>query len=368
MVASETVSQALRTPLYNFIVAQQAKMTEFAGWQMPIQFSGLKLEHEAVRTNVGMFDISHMGKFILTGKDLLPSLQSLVPSNLERLQPGQAQYTVLLNFDGGIIDDVIFYFQEAGKGILIVNAATTEKDKAWLLPHLEKYSVTLEDLSQEKVLIALQGAKAQMILQSFVGDDISQLKLFEHLETTIFEQPAFIARTGYTGEDGFEIMLPPEAGQKLWQSLNKAGVTPCGLGARDTLRLEAALALYGQDIDEQTSPLEAGLGWLVHLKEKGDFVGRSVLAHQKKKGLSRRLVGLQMEGRHIARHDYPVWSNGKVVGKVTSGTLSPTLGKAIALAYVPSELANIGQMLEVEIRGKTYPAIVVKKPFYKVSR
>lgn len=368
MVASETVSQALRTPLYHLIVAQQAKMTEFAGWEMPIQFSGLKQEHEAVRTNVGMFDISHMGKFILTGKDLLPSLQSLVPSNLERLQPGQAQYTVLLNSNGGIIDDVIFYFQEAGKGVLIVNAATTEKDKAWLLPHLEKYSVTLEDLSQEKVLIALQGIKTQTILQSFVSDDISELKLFEHLETTIFEQPAFIARTGYTGEDGFEIMLSPESGQKLWQVLNKAGVTPCGLGARDTLRLEAALALYGQDIDDQTSPLEAGLGWLVHLKEKGDFVGRSVLDDQKKKGLSRRLVGLQMEGRHIARHDYPVWSNGKVVGKVTSGTLSPTLGKAIALAYVPSELANIGQTLEVEIRGKTYPAVVVKKPFYKIYR
>ncbi|GFE67666.1 glycine cleavage system aminomethyltransferase GcvT [Chroococcus sp. FPU101] len=368
MVVSETASQALQTPLYRLIVAQQAKMTQFAGWVMPIQFSGLKQEHEAVRTSVGMFDISHMGKFILTGKDLVPALQSLVPSNLERLQFGQAQYTVLLNADGGIIDDVIFYYQATGTGILIVNAATTEKDKAWLLPHLEKYSVTLEDVSQEKVLIALQGIHAQRILQSLVSDDLSPLKLFEHLETTIFDQPAFIARTGYTGEDGFEIMLSADAGQKLWNSLLQAGVTPCGLGARDTLRLEAALALYGQDIDDLTSPLEAGLGWLVHLKEKGEFVGRLVLENQKTNGLPRRLVGLQMEGRHIARHDYPVWSNGQVVGKVTSGTLSPTLGKAIALAYVPSELATIGQTLEVEIRGKTYPATVVKKPFYKVSR
>jgi aminomethyltransferase len=368
VAASETVSPAIKTPLYSLIVAQQARMTEFAGWEMPIQFSGLKQEHEAVRTHVGMFDISHMGKLILTGKELLPSLQSLVPSNLERLQPGQAQYTVLLNPDGGIIDDVIFYYQEAGRGVLIVNAATTEKDKAWLLPHLEKSAVTLEDLSQDKVLIALQGPDAQSILQSLVPDDLSALKLFEHLETNVLDEPAFIARTGYTGEDGFEIMLSPIAGQNLWQDLNKAGVTPCGLGARDTLRLEAALALYGQDIDDQTSPLEAGLGWLVHLKEKGDFVGRSVLEEQKQKGLSRRLVGLEMAGKHIARHDYPVWSDGRVVGKVTSGTLSPTLGKAIALAYVPSDLSKVGEILEVEIRGKTYPATVVKKPFYKASR
>jgi aminomethyltransferase len=202
-------------------------------------------------------------------------------------------------------------------------------------------------------------------LQSFIAEDLSAIKAFGHLQATVLDEPAFIARTGYTGEDGFEIMVAPEVGKMLWRSLFAAGVTPCGLGARDTLRLEAAMCLYGQEIDDKTTPLEAGLGWLVHLDSKGEFIGRSILEKQKTSGVERRLVGLQMEGRHIARHGYPVVSGGKVVGEVTSGTLSPTLGVAIALAYVPTSLSKVGQSLEVEIRGKTYPATVVKKPFYR---
>ncbi|NEO96185.1 MAG: glycine cleavage system aminomethyltransferase GcvT, partial [Moorea sp. SIO3G5] len=198
-----------------------------------------------------------------------------------------------------------------------------------------------------------------------VKEALAPVKAFGHLEATVLGKPAFIARTGYTGEDGFELMLDPDVGIELWLTLLESGVTPCGLGARDTLRLEAAMALYGQDIDDTTTPLEAGLGWLVHLDSKGDFIGRSVLEEQKATGIQRKLVGIQMQGRQIARHGYPVLADGEVVGVVTSGTLAPTLGNAIALAYVPRKLGKVGQQLEVEIRGKSYPAVVVKKPFYR---
>jgi aminomethyltransferase len=365
-VANSNLSDTLlRTPLYDLIIKQKAKMTAFSGWEMPIQFTGLKSEHEAVRNNAGMFDISHMGKFSLEGKELISSLQSLVPSDLARLTPGKAQYTVLLNSDGGIIDDIIVYCQGEEKAIIIVNAATKDKDKTWILSHLEAKQINLTDLSEEKILLAVQGPETVEKLQPFVEGDLTQLSFFGHLETEVLGQPAFIARTGYTGEDGFEIMLSPEVGQELWRSLLKAGVTPCGLGARDTLRLEAAMSLYGQDIDDSTTPLEAGLKWLVHFDSKGDFIGRDVLEKQATTGVKRRLVGLQMEGRHIARHGYTVTSEGQNVGEITSGTLSPTLGKAIALAYVPTELSKVGTTLEIEIRGKRYPAKVVKKPFYK---
>ncbi len=340
---------------------------------MPVQFVGIGREHEAVRTAAGMFDISHMGKFVLQGKQLISQLQRLVPSDLSRLQPTQAQYTVLLNPQAGIIDDIIFYYQGQDasgeqRGVMIVNAATTSKDKAWLLQNLDPDQVELQDLSPEKVLIAVQGPQATAALQPFVQENLAEMKPFGHLEATVLGQKSFIARTGYTGEDGFEVMVEPVVGVELWRSLIKAGVIPCGLGARDTLRLEAAMALYGQDIDEATTPLEAGLGWLVHLDTKGDFIGRSVLEQQKSAGVPRRLVGLQMQGRNIARHGYQVLSQGKVVGEITSGTLSLTLGYPVALAYVPTQLSQVGQQLEVEVRGKAYPAIVVKRPFYRSNK
>lgn len=355
-----------QTPLYQLALELKARLTSFGGWEMPVQFVGINREHQAVRTAAGMFDISHMGKFVLRGKNLVSQLQRLVPSDLQRLQAGQAQYTVLLNSQAGIIDDIIFYYQgeHSGEqhGTIIVNAATTSKDKAWLLQNLS--DVQLHDLSAEKVLIALQGPQAAAILQQFVQQDLSQIKAFGHLEATIFGQSAFIARTGYTGEDGFEVMLDPLVGVELWRSLYDAGVIPCGLGARDTLRLEAAMALYGQDIDETTTPLEAGMGWLVHLDTKGDFIGRDVLEHQKAH-IQRRLVGLCLQGRNIARHGYQVLSQGKIVGEITSGTLSPTLGYPVALAYVPTSLSQLGQQLDVDIRGKLYSAVVVKRPFYR---
>lgn len=365
-------SDILRTPLADLLCHSNPKLTVFAGWEMPVQFSGLKLEHEAVRQRVGMFDISHMGKFVLTGSGVMEALQGLVPSDLARLSPGQAQYTVLLNPAGGIIDDIIVYDQ--GKNsvgeeqvTLIVNAATTHKDRQWLLNHLPE-GVHLTDLSQEKVLIALQGPEAIAILGTLVKENLEPLPAFGHLEAEIMGQRAFIARTGYTGEDGFEIMVDPALGQQVWQYFSAKNVTPCGLGARDTLRLEAAMGLYGQDMDETTTPLEAGLGWLVHLESKGDFIGRSVVEQQKQGGLSKRLVGLEMLGKQIARHDYPLLHQGQKVGVVTSGTLSPTLQKAIALGYVPVALASAGQELAVEIRGKSYGVKVVKKPFYRSPR
>jgi aminomethyltransferase len=370
---ADQLSNLQRTPLYELAHKQKAKFTAFSGWEMPVQFSGLKLEHEAVRSGVGMFDISHMGKFSFIGDRLIDTWQALVPSDLSRLQPGQAMYSVLLNPQGGIIDDIIFYYQGTQgtqqKAVVIVNAGTTEKDKTWILSQLKDSLVEMSDLSQSQALIALQGPQAFQIFQAMTTEDLSTLNSFEHRPVTINSlsnsPAAFIARTGYTGEDGFEIMLEPDAAQQLWVALQEAGVTPCGLGARDTLRLEAAMNLYGQEIDDTISPLEAGLSWVVHLKDKGNFIGRSVLEQQKANGVKRRLVGLEMSDRYIARHGYPVIFQGEVVGEVTSGTLAPTVGKAIALAYVTTELSKPGQALEVEIRGKTHPGTIVKKPFYR---
>lgn len=370
MATSESSSTLKQTALYELLAAQKARFTPFAGWEMPVQFRGLKQEHEAVRTSVGAFDISHMGKFTLKGRELLATLQYLVPTDLGGLQPGKAQYTVLLNYHGGIIDDLIIYYQgrdDQGEehAVAIVNAATKTKDKAWLQAFTEDTGVALTDISSEKVLIALQGPHAESAIAPFIKEDLTQLGFFDHANVTLLDHPAFIARTGYTGEDGFEIMLDPDLGRELWQALMDADVTPCGLGARDTLRLEAALALYSQDITENTTPLEAGLSWLVHLDRKGDFIGRDILTQQKADGVQRKLVGIQMEGRYIARHGYPVVAAGERVGEVTSGTISPTLGNAIALAYIPTPLSKVGQSLEIEIRGKTHPATVVKKPFYR---
>jgi aminomethyltransferase len=352
------------TPLLAAHQALNARMVGFGGWLMPIQYQGITSEHEAVRQRVGMFDISHMGKFSLTGTDVLAALQPLVPSDLSVLQPGQAKYTVLLNENGGVIDDLIIYYQDPNAAILIVNAATTAKDWAWFTQHLDSQTLTLTDWSTEQILLAVQGPQAIATLQSLTDATLTDIPIYWHKKITLMGQPAWVGRTGYTGEDGFEVMVPAATGQALWAKLLELGVQPCGLGARDTLRLEAAMALYGQDVTEEITPLEAGLNWLIHW-EKGNFIGKQVLLQQKESGLKRQLVGLQMEGRNIARHDYPVLSDGENIGIITSGTFSPTLGYAIALAYVPPAYAKVGQVLSVEIRGKACPAEVVKRPFYK---
>jgi aminomethyltransferase len=357
------MSELQRTPLYQQSIELKGRMTAFAGWEMAVQFSGLTNEHQAVRNQAGMFDISHMGKFFSPDANSISLLQQLVPSDLSKLQVGQAQYTVLLNEQAGVIDDIIVYLEEAGQVTLIVNAGTKDADLQWL----RSYIPNIQDFSADLALIAVQGPQAVNILQSFVDSSITHLSNFGHCRAPVYGTEAFIARTGYTGEDGCEVMLPPAAAVKLWQELIAAGVTPCGLGARDTLRLEAAMCLYGQELSSTINPLEAGLNWLVHL-DKPNFIGREVLVTTKEQGLQRKLVGLELNERHIARHDYPIYHQGQQVGIVTSGTLSPTLGKPIALGYVPTALSKLGQELSIEIRGQQYPAWVVKKPFYKRAK
>ncbi len=366
-------NQLLRSPLHELSVESKAKFVDFFGWEMPIQYSGLKSEHQAVRNFTGIFDVSHMGKFSLKGENLISCLDFLVPSDLSKLKMGEAQYTVLLNEDGKIIDDIIFYYQgedaqKIQQGVMIVNASTRYKDFDWLRNHLQGKNIDLIDNSDDFILIALQGKQSLIYLNPLLNQKLDSLPNFGHVEIDLWGETVFIARTGYTGEDGFEIMASVKIGQQLWQTLVKNGVIPCGLGARDTLRLEAAMCLYGQDIDETVTPLEAGLSWLVHFETKKDFIGRNALEKQKKEGILKRLVALEMGDRHIARHNYSVIYEGKKVGIITSGTFSPTLNKAIALAYVPQSLSKIGQILEVEIRDKNYPTKVVKKPFYRASK
>ncbi|BAC91471.1 glycine cleavage system aminomethyltransferase GcvT [Gloeobacter violaceus] len=356
------MSDLKRTPLCAQHLQLGARLVPFGGWEMPLQYSTLTREHRAVRTAVGLFDISHMGKYTLSGPDVLAQIQRLVPSDLARLQPGQAQYTVLLNEQAGIIDDLIFYCRSPEHWVVIVNGATNDKDRRWLAEHLQ--GVHFDDLTGTHTLLALQGPAAVETLQPLVDIDLARLGRFEHAQVSLAGKPAFLARTGYTGEDGFEIMSLEPEGIALWQSLTAAGVPPCGLGARDTLRLEAAMHLYGQDMDESTTPLEASLGWVIDW-DKPDYFGREILLAQKAQGTERRLVGLTVEGRQIARHGYGLFDGEQQVGVVTSGTLTPTVDRPIALAYVGKPFAPIGSRLEVDIRGRRAMATVVKRPFYR---
>ena len=368
------------TPLHTASVAAGGRMVPFAGWEMAVQYSGLVAEHEAVRSHCGVFDISHMGVLELRGDGVKDFLQALVPSDLFRIGPGEACYTVLLNDAGGIRDDLIVYDRgrvvadggESDELLVVINAACAEADTAWLRQNLEPSGVAIRDIKGDGVLLALQGPDAPRRLEGLAGVDLAGLPRFGHRELTLAHAEGaaagarvFVGRTGYTGEDGFELLLDKEAGLALWRQLLAAGVTPCGLGARDTLRLEAAMHLYGQDMNAGTSPLEVGLAWLVHLEMPKPFIGRGVLERQSAEGVQRRLVGLELQGRAIARHGYPVLHNGAVVGEVTSGSWAPSLGKAIALALVPSELARLGSELAVEIRGRSEPATVVRRPFYR---
>jgi aminomethyltransferase len=317
-----------------------------------------------------------MGVLELRGEGVKDAMQALVPSDLFRIGPGEACYTVLLNDAGGIRDDLIVYDRgrrgapETDELVLVINAACAAADTAWIRSQLEPRGITVRDRKGDGVLLALQGPEAPARLAALSGADLSGLPRFGHRDLSLRGgslegAPVFAARTGYTGEDGFELLLDREAGLALWEQLLAEGVTPCGLGARDTLRLEAAMHLYGNEMDASTTPLEASLGWLVHLEMPAAFVGRGALERQSAEGVGRKLVGLKLQGRAIARHGYPVLHDGAVVGEITSGSWSPTLAEAIALAYVPAGLAKIGTELAVEIRGKAEPARVVKRPFYR---
>jgi aminomethyltransferase len=343
-------------------------MVPFAGWELPVQFSGVIAEHRAVRQHCGLFDISHMGVLSLEGPGAKDLLQALVPSDLQRIAAGEALYTVLLNAAGGIRDDLIVYDCGPDSVLLVINAACAESDTAWLQEQLVPKGVTISDRKADGALMALQGPEAENMLSGLSGESLSGLPRFGHRQLNIEGCSAFVARTGYTGEDGFELLVPHQFALRLWHQLLEHGATPCGLGARDSLRLEAALPLYGNDMDINSTPLEAGLGWLVHLEMPIDFIGREALEEQTASGVKRRLVGLQLQGRAIGRHGYPVVHNGEAVGEITSGSWSPTLELPIALAYVPKQLASIGTELEVEIRGRLEAARVVKRPFYRRSR
>ncbi|NDG73793.1 MAG: glycine cleavage system aminomethyltransferase GcvT [Synechococcaceae bacterium WB8_1B_136] len=376
-----------RTPLFEATRAAGGRLVPFAGWEMAVQYSGLVQEHTAVRQSCGLFDISHMGVLCLRGDGAKDALQSLVPSDLFRIGPGEACYTVLLNDQGGIRDDLIVYDRgwrpgadgrESHELLLVINAACAEADTAWLRSQLEPAGISVRDhKGAEGVLLALQGPEAAAHLERLVGESLAGLPRFGHRDLVLRHAQGdaagaavFVARTGYTGEDGFELLLSRNAGLALWAQLLADGVVPCGLGARDTLRLEAAMHLYGSDMDANTTPLEVGLGWLVHLDMPKPFIGRAVLERQTAEGVTRRLVGLQLQGRAIPRHGYPVLAAGAVagstpIGTVTSGGWSPSLEAGIALALVPNALAKAGTALAVEIRGRVEPATVVKRPFYR---
>src|SRR4051812_29779239 len=354
-----------RTPFYDKHVALGAKIVPFAGYEMPVQYAqGLMAEHKAVRERAGLFDVSHMGEFIVTGDRAVDFVNYVTTNDVAALTIGQVHYSTILNEKGTIEDDCLVY-RFADKIMMVVNASNVQKDFAHIGKYADKFGVALQDVSDDMGLLALQGPQAAKILQTLTKTDLAQIKYYHFADGEVAGMPMIISRTGYTGEDGFELYHDVKYSTKLWDALMAAGdVTPAGLGARDTLRLEMGMALYGNDIDDTVTPLEANLGWLVKLK-KGEFVGSDVLNKQKAEGLKKRLVGFTLDDRNIARHGYPVFANGQPSGVVCSGTMSPTLGIPIGTAYVPSDLAKEGSTFEVEIRGKRVPATVVKPPFYK---
>jgi aminomethyltransferase len=339
---------------------------------MAVQFAGLLQEHKAVREQCGLFDISHMGVLRLSGPGAKDAFQGLVPTDLFRIGPGEACYTVLLNDQGGIRDDLIVYDRgwddatQAHELLLVINAACAEADTIWIRSQMEAAGIHVSDHKRDGVLVALQGPEAALELEALSECSLAGLPRFGHRQLALPGiGEAFVARTGYTGEDGFELLLSREAGLAFWNHCLDRGIQPCGLGARDTLRLEAAMLLYGSDMDETTTPLEAGLGWLVHLEMPKPFVGRDALERQASEGVKKRLVGLTLEGRAIARSGYQIQIGGNQIGVVTSGSWSPSLEKAIALAYVQAETSKLGTQLSVEIRTREELATVVKRPFIK---
>ena len=355
-----------RTPLYDTHVALGAKMVPFAGFEMPVQYpTGITAEHKAVREKAGLFDVSHMGEFIVRGPQAVDFVNYVTTNDVAALKPGQAQYSTILREDGTIVDDCLVYRSE-DRVLLVVNGSNIDKDFAHISRFVGQFDATLDDISDRVALLALQGPQAQKILQRHTDTDLSQIKYYEFQTGSVAGvEKVYISRTGYTGEDGFELYFPSEHATVIWNALTKSGeVMPAGLGSRDSLRLEMGMALYGNDIDDTTTPLEAGLSWLVKLK-KGDFVGRDALLKQKEQGVTRRLIGFTTAERSFPRHGYPVFVNGAPSGEVRSGTMSPTLGIPIGTAYVPAGSAAEGSALEIEIRGKRIPATVVKMPFYK---
>jgi len=363
-----TVSTAAafkRTPMYELHVALGGKIVPFAGYEMPVQYAGgITAEHRAVRESCGIFDVSHMGEFWVTGERAAEFVDHVTTNDVSALAVGQVHYSTILNERGTIEDDCLVY-RFADRIMMVVNASNAMKDFAHVARHAERFGVTLRDASDDMALLAVQGPEAAEILQGLTATDLASIRYYHFVEGAVAGLEAVISRTGYTGEDGFELYVPNDVAVPLWNAIMATGrVAPAGLGARDTLRLEMGMALYGNDIDDTTTPLEAGLAWLVKLG-KGDFVGRDALVAQKEQGLTRRLVGFTMAERNFPRHGYPVHYDGTPSGVVCSGTISPTLGIPIGTCYLPTDATKEGTTFEVEIRGSRVPATVTKPPFYK---
>jgi aminomethyltransferase len=360
----------MRTPLYGEHVKLGAKIIPFAGFEMPVQYpDGVSREHRAVREWAGLFDVSHMGEFSVRGSDAEGFVNFVISNDVSRLDTGQALYSVMCKEDGGIVDDLLVYrFPDRYR--IVVNAANIEKDFAWIDGCLNEYGadgIELVDESDEIGLLALQGPESEAILNPLTDLDASAIAYYRFAEGRVMGEPCVVSRTGYTGEDGFELYCDAGAAVKLWNALMEAGgerLRPVGLGARDSLRLEMGYALYGSDIDEETTPIEAGLGWTVKL-DKGEFVGRSVLAEQKEKGVERKLSGFTLKERGFPRPGYEIRCQGRAAGAVRSGTVGPTVGCGIGTGYLPPDMAAPGTEIEVVVRSRPLAAEVVRMPFYK---
>lgn len=356
-----------RTPLYDKHVEHNGKIIDFGGWELPVEYSGILSEHEAVRTKAGLFDVSHMGEILITGKDSEAYIQNIMTNDISIMENNQIFYSFMCYPDGGVVDDLLIYKYNNEKYFLVVNASNTEKDYEWMISQ-QKGDVKIENVSQNYAEVALQGPLAQDILQKLTSKDLNEIKFFYFTDNVnINGVNAIISRNGYTGEDGFEIYVATDDAAKIWDMLLEVGkpqgLIPAGLGARDTLRFEVCLPLYGQEISESITPLEAGFGFFVKMK-KDSFIGKDALSIQKANGLKRKLAGFEMIDRGIARSHYEVFADGKKIGFVTTGSYSPTLKKNIGLALINAEYAVEGNEIEISIRNKNLKAKIIKKPFY----
>jgi len=358
-----------RTPLEDRHRALGAKLIDFAGWLMPVQYSGILEEHRAVRERAGLFDLSHMGELFVEGSDAGPALAAALVTDPPSLAVGRAHYSMICAPDGGIMDDLIVYRLGTERFLVVANASNAQVVSDALAERLSGFKAVLDDRSLATALVAVQGPRSLDVLRPLTDVDLDALRYYAIAEGSVAGIPALVARTGYTGEDGFEVFVDTGRAADLWDAMMASGrdhgLAPIGLGARDTLRLEAGMPLYGNELDRTTNPYEANLGRVVKLEKPGDFVGRTALERVARDGVARRLVGLVMRSRGIARHGYPVHAGDRPSGVVTSGTHSPTLGEAIAMAYVATSDAATGTMLDVEIRGQRVPAEVVALPFYR---
>jgi len=364
-----------KTALNDLHRAMGGRMVEFGGWDMPVQYpAGTMAEHLRTRTHAGLFDVSHMGEIDVRGPDAIPFVNRLVSNDATKLVDGQAQYSALTTPEGTVIDDLLVYRLAEDHLLLIVNAGTTDKDWDWIKSHYQNDDVELRNASAEYCQIALQGPDAISILQKLTDVPLSEIKYYHFRYAPVDTVPSIISRTGYTGEDGFEVYAPPDKAEQLWKRILDAGnfgsddgVLPCGLAARNTLRLEAGMCLYGHEIDENTTLLEANLGWIAKLN-KTDFIGREALAKQKEAGIKRKLVGFEVTDRGIARDGQDILIDRQCVGRVTSGSPAPFLKKNIGMAYVPVDFADAGQRIQIDVRGKLLAAEIVPLPFYKRAK